>query len=439
MPEVLTHTNGQLKSELLPTPRSEEVQDIMGRIPNWVTRWGISLMAFLSVGILVGAGMFKYPDIIPAQVTISSANPPVKIIARNSLPIKSIFVEDGDVVEEGQILCILSCTGNYSDVTAISILANKIDTAVNLCEITTGVKALPLNLGELQGEYITLLQAIIAYRFFLQHNGYSAKIEHIIEQSSVQSQLSAHLKRNDGRYQEQLTMQEQRFQLDSSLVAQTIMSGIEYEAARKELLNQRMSTESNTTTVLQSKLKEKEIQKDLSDATIQFQKDENDYVQKIRDAAKTFKGSYAKWEQNYVLHSPVSGKVVFFKYWKENQFVQAGDAVMMITPPIQSYVARGSIKVAGAGKVEPGQKVLIKLLAYPYEEYGGLRGVLKSKSAVAMDTSFSVEISLINGLNTNSQRIIAPQAQIDGVAEITTESKSLLQRLFENVYSKRKR
>ncbi len=150
MPEVLTHTNGQLKSEMLPTPRSEEVQDIMGRIPNWVTRWGISLMAFLSVGILVGAGMFKYPDIIPAQVTISSANPPVKIIARNSLPIKSIFVEDGGVVEEGQILCILSCTGNYSDITAISILANKIDTAANLSEIITGVKALPLNLGELR-------------------------------------------------------------------------------------------------------------------------------------------------------------------------------------------------------------------------------------------------------------------------------------------------
>lgn len=442
MPEIINHTNGQLKIEEKEEryiQRSEEVQEIMGRFPSWITRWGISLMAFLFVGLLVGAGFFKYPDIIPAKVTISSANPPVKIIARNNLPIQSVLVENNRLVVTDQILCILSNTASFDDVLAVSQIARTIDTSRDLKEIAYNFRPDPMNLGDLQNDYISLLQALMNYRFFLEHNGYASKIGHLKEQSGYQSELSEQLSKKDGRLKEQLNIQQQRFSLDSLLVAQTVMSRVEYEAAQKDLLNQQINTEGNYATILQSKLQEKEIQKNMTDAIIQYQIDENTLLQKIRDAAKAYSGSYAKWEEMYVLRTPVSGKVVFFKYWKENQVVQAGEAVMIVTPPIQRYIARGDISVLGAGKVKPNQKVQIKLFAYPYEEYGSLKGTVKSKSSVAMDTTFAIDIDLVDGLHTNSDRLIPEQAQIDGIAEIMTENKSLLQRLFENVYGKHRR
>jgi len=442
MPETATPRNGQIKhqkAEILYQTRSEEVQDIMGRVPSWVTRWGITLMALLFTGLLIGAAFFSYPDIIPAKVTISSANPPVRIIARKSLPIQGVFVANNISVKAGQVLCVLSNPGNFDDIERINKLTAKIDTTIDLRNIAYDFNPGTLYLGDLQNAYIALFQSLRNYRFFLEHNGHRAKVEHLIEQSGYQSRLSQQLVKNDARLREQLTIQEQRFQLDSSLMAQTVMSKVEYENEKKALLGQQINTDGNNTTILQSKLQEKEIQKNISDAAIQFQKDENDFVQKIRDAAKVFGGEYLQWEQNYVLRSPVPGKVVFFKYWKENQFVEAGEAVMMVTPPIQNYVARGDISILGAGKARPGQKVLIRLFSYPYEEFGSIKGTVKSKSSVALDTTFAIEISLEHGLYTNAERKIPDQSQLEGIAEIMTANKSLLERLFENIYGKRRK
>lgn len=419
--------------------RSDEVQEIMGKYPSWITNWGITLMGTIICGLLIGAWFFKYPDIIPAKVTITSGSPPVKVIAMSSLPLQKIFVKNEAYVEADQILGILSNAAQYADVIQVASIASKIDTSVDLRKLILDFKpATGLNLGELQNSFIAMFQALNDYRFFLSHNNYGNKIAQLSEQSGYQSKLSKQLFNNNNKLKEQLEIQQSRFTSDSILVEQTVMSKLEYETARKELLSQQISTEGNYVTILESKLQEKEIQKNISETAIQLQTDENVLQQKIRDAAKTFNGDYANWEQKYILRTPVSGNVSFFKFWKENQFVRAGEVVMIVTPPAEKFVARGNISIVGAGKTKPGQQVIIKLLAYPYEEYGSLKGIVKSRSIVALDTTFSIEINLQNGLKTNAGKVIPNQPEIEGLAEIMTENRNILQRLFENLYGKRR-
>ena len=62
--------------------RSEEVQDLMGRVPSWITRNGILLVIFILVMLIAGSWFFKYPDIITASVVVTSDNPPVHLLAR---------------------------------------------------------------------------------------------------------------------------------------------------------------------------------------------------------------------------------------------------------------------------------------------------------------------------------------------------------------------
>ena len=47
--------------------RSEEVQEVMGQIPAWIVRWGITLLFLVVVALLVGSCFFKYPDVITAD------------------------------------------------------------------------------------------------------------------------------------------------------------------------------------------------------------------------------------------------------------------------------------------------------------------------------------------------------------------------------------
>ena len=42
--------------------RSEEVQEVMGQIPAWIVRWGITILFIVVLALLVGSYFFRYPD-----------------------------------------------------------------------------------------------------------------------------------------------------------------------------------------------------------------------------------------------------------------------------------------------------------------------------------------------------------------------------------------
>jgi hypothetical protein len=47
--------------------RSEEVQEIISHMPNWIVRWGITVI-FASLVVLLSISWFiKYPDILTAN------------------------------------------------------------------------------------------------------------------------------------------------------------------------------------------------------------------------------------------------------------------------------------------------------------------------------------------------------------------------------------
>lgn len=55
--------------------RSEEVQEVMGHMPSWILRWGITLFFVIILTLLIGSFFFRYPDTITATMTLTSDNP----------------------------------------------------------------------------------------------------------------------------------------------------------------------------------------------------------------------------------------------------------------------------------------------------------------------------------------------------------------------------
>ena len=42
--------------------RSEEFQEVLGSVPPWILRWGITVLAIVVVILLIGSAIVKYPD-----------------------------------------------------------------------------------------------------------------------------------------------------------------------------------------------------------------------------------------------------------------------------------------------------------------------------------------------------------------------------------------
>ncbi|NIG55004.1 HlyD family secretion protein [Chitinophaga sp. Cy-1792] len=105
---------------------------------------------------------------------------------------------------------------------------------------------------------------------------------------------------------------------------------------------------------------------------------------------------------------------------------------VVITRNNDGIAVIASVPAAGAWKLKPGQPVLIRLTAYPYEEFGMLQGRVDAVSATDADGTFSVAVNLEHAMHTTAGREVPFQPRLEGQAEITTGDSNLLQRLFGN-------
>lgn len=225
-----------------------------------------------------------------------------------------------------------------------------------------------------------------------------------------------------------------KFVADSSLAHDRVIAPREFDNSHSELISKQLTVDATHSTVIQNDLQEAEYRKSITDLEQQQLQQDDDYRERIGQNIKKLRGEFAVWAQKYLIRSPVDGKAVFFGVWKVNQYVNAGEGILIVVPPIQDYIAKAMLPVRGAGKVKIGQRVYIKLAAYPYQEFGVIKGTVAQISPVPLDTIYSMEISLDNKLRTNIDKEIPAQAQLTGTAEVLTNNKSIFKRLFENIW-----
>ena len=80
--------------------RSEEVQEVMSHVPVWILRWGITVLFCIVIILLIGSYLFKYPDVVEAEITVSTQNPPAYVVARVAGRLEELCVENGAVVRK---------------------------------------------------------------------------------------------------------------------------------------------------------------------------------------------------------------------------------------------------------------------------------------------------------------------------------------------------
>ena len=145
------------KIELL----SEDVQEIMGHVPPWLVRWGITVIFIVLLGIIAGSFVFTYPDVITSSIVIISENPPASIVAHTNGKIDYLFVENEKQVKPGEILAILENTANHAQVAE---LKNKLDqfSSIFIPGETSTFPDLPnqYTLGPIQASYSNFQRTI---------------------------------------------------------------------------------------------------------------------------------------------------------------------------------------------------------------------------------------------------------------------------------------
>ena len=142
--------------------RSEEVQEILTRVPHWMIRWGNIIVLIILLVMMMFSYFMKYPDILTTQVVITTQNPPEKLVARTTGKIAKILVEDRVEVEPKTPLAIIENTANYNDVFQLIACVDTI--SINKAQFNFPFDKLNiLQLGEIQNAFTIFEKDYIAY------------------------------------------------------------------------------------------------------------------------------------------------------------------------------------------------------------------------------------------------------------------------------------
>lgn len=417
--------------------RSEEVKEILGHVPHWIVRWGIFLFFLALSLILLGSWIFKYPDIISAGITITTENPPSHAIARADGRIMNLFVQDNEKVTSGQVLAIIENPSRYTDVIK---LKSNLDSFRSVLFVDSAGLAYTfpqgLVLGDIQSSYGFFLKQYDDLRNFIAIGYHSQKIKSIKNEILKYRNYSLRLKKQSQILSQEERLSENQFRRDSVLFRQGVIPEAELEKSRATLLQKRYNHEQSMITIASNDIQISKLEQGIPDLEMQKVQERSKIGLQLNEAFENLLAEISLWEQRYVLKASVDGTVSFTRFWSENQNVKNGELVMSVIPIIQGeIIGKVNLPVKGSGKVKAGQQVNIKCEGYPYMQYGMVIGTVRSISLVTSDDLYSVQVSLNNGLNTNYGISLDFNQEMQGIAEIITDDKRLLERIAYPVKS----
>ncbi|MFN0212728.1 MAG: HlyD family secretion protein [Saprospiraceae bacterium] len=427
--------------------RSEEVQEILGTPPSWLVRWG-TFFVLLGFSFLLGVAWFvRYPDVVASdKLRITTAEPPVEVVARTDGRVALILVKDAALVLEKQPLAILQNTATFTDV-------QKLDSLVTVWQsFTTDDEFRQIeypenpNLGELQSEYALFVRDLEDFQFGRENRKSSVQsnIGSIQLQIRQLDQSIAFEQKALKRCIEDLKIAEGFYERQKELFKQGLISELKLEEERQKVSSFANQRDRHETNLLEKNREVIVLRNSINSAN--FGQEETNTIASTRLLASLngLRSSIDKWKQTYVLSAPLEGRVAF-NGLSQQQFVRLGESVLTVVPQNQDVIeGQVLLPVEKSGKVTKGLPVVMKLDNYPYQEFGTIAGRVASKSAVPKNREYTIKVDSIqlspNGkLITSFQKEIPFEQQLMGTAEIITDDKGFLERVLEQVISGFKR
>ena len=398
---------------------SEEAQEILGKIPLWIIRWGITLIFLFFGAIIIGCCFIKYPERVNGTVTITTAYSPIDVVSKKSGNLERILVRNGDSIKSEAILGVIRSNANYYDILSIEsnlMLVN--DSVLNLVVFDRWIYK-QYNLGDLQSEWTSFYSACLKYRAYIERAVIDQKKELLREQIDKQT--------------------EYYFQMKNQ--ADILKEDLQYEESARKLLKTRNNVISFKSQITSTELSILQNKQQIIELSIQQDDEILSMEQEINSSRKKLLALIRNWELSYLLVSPIDGIVSFVRKWDEGQFINIGETFLTVVPK-EEYNVVGIVKIPqeSFGKIETGQKVNVRLNGYPYMEYGLLIGVVGHISSVPEEATvqqaspqYTAEIIFPNGMKSSYGKKLKLIQKMSGTAEIITEERSLMMRLIDPI------
>lgn len=413
--------------------RSAEVQEIIGRPPHWLVRVGITGFFGILILVLTAAAVIKYPATLKVAIKLKAINAPKAVESKINGKLVQLNIKNGTYINKGRVLAWIESTAGHAQVLKLSakigsmykwLLNAKFKKLKNIR--VAGFT----NLGELQGNFQTFVQD---YRTFLTYlpDGFYYQKRKILKQEMKYTQLLLEKLKEQKQIQAQkYELAQQAFNRQKKLARRNVISSKEFANQKSRLLESRLPLLNIGSAIINNRAAQVTKKKQIRELNKQIDEQKSIFLQSLN----TLKSAIDGWESKYLLIAPISGKLIYSGIIQESQTLQAGREVFFIKPDNARYFGVMKVQQRSFGKIEEGQKVLIRFNGYPAREFGTVEGRISYFSEFPVkDSLFVAKVSFPDGLTTNYGQQIPPTNGMTGKAEIILQDMRLLERFYNNI------
>lgn len=411
------------------------LNDFIEDIPKFVSHWGFFIIIITCIFILIGTIFIQYPEKIVSRLIITSSNPTIYLNTLVSGKIKNIYHENNTYVDSGSVLIVLESNENYDEINDLKKLLKDF----NFFFINKNLKFDHLfeknfkNIGIFNNEYYNLKKNYEEYFFLISNNFNKEKKNNNEIKIKYYESINKDISKQLLLLEEELVIEnkkldDNKYLFEKNIYSKDLVNSQKQTVIQKEVAIINLKKESQNNKVLIEEYKKNTIELD------EF------FINKQKDLIIGMKSSYdkliselIKWEKNYLIISPISGNLNFLLPLKPNFYITEYKNVLAVIPSFSKIEAFAYSPISGSGKINVGQKAILKIDNYPDTEYGTILGNVETISEVPFENQYLLKINLPNGLLTSNKKTLEFKNEMTGAAEIITDDVSLFTRIFNNI------
>lgn len=239
----------------------------------------------------------------------------------------------------------------------------------------------------------------------------------------------AHLAIQKSLQQEDLKLTQKTFDGNQQLKEKNVISDFDYRVEQSKLINKKLSLPQINLSIIGNENQQNEKQKEL----MELENTTREQRFLFQQALMTFKSQIEEWKKKYFLIASTSGTVAFASFVQESQQLQANQTICYINPENSKYFAEVVVPQINFGKVEIGQKVLLKFSSYPFQEYGFVNGTISFISNIPTENGYLAKVDLLDGLMTTNHKQVHYREGFTADAEIIAHDMRLLERFYYDI------
>ncbi len=407
----------------------------VGHEPSWLVRSGISLVALtLALGFLFAA-LIRYPDVIQAPITLTTAEPPVELVSRMDGRIDRILVQDRQMVAKGRPLVLLAGDAESDRLRllegAVAALQNHL-VAQPLEDFDSSLFEIG-GLGSLQPGCNRLAEALRKHGRF--HRSPYVGAEHLHTAAQRRRFLSLQLQVEEKResFKRKLAMQQKLLDDSRHLAEQGLMPKAQLAPAESRVLDQELALDDLAIQAETYGMQLEDLEHRLHTLELQRRDEGLRLAGDVRNRLRELTSAMAAWRRQHQLTAPVEGRVTLTRFWSAHQEVKRGEVVLILSRDQGPRLGKLMVHQAGAGKIRAGQRVDIRLESFPAVEFGVVEARVDSVALVPAEQGYRVDVALPDPFVTTHRHRLPFTPNMTGTARIVTEDRLLLERIFDKL------